>query len=117
MRWFQPSRVVRFGGEQAQALLGVLLRFDPNPAARGHRGETSIAPRERDRLVRVAGELGDRPERAQAPAGLGVGHVIGEKREVVGGAAHGGWSPDVADGFHGNRYGIPSRSPRTTSTP
>ena len=101
-----------FGGEQPQLRGGL----DADAAAGGHRGETWVTQL-RDRLVRVADELGDRPERPQAPAGLMVGHAGGKKFDVARGTPH-GTSPSVLpDGFHGNRNGIPSRSPRTTSTP
>lgn len=95
----------------------VLARLDPDASARGHRRDTRITAREGDGFMRVAHELGDRPERPQAPVRLVIGHLRGKKLALVREVVHGTSPSDCADGFHGNRNGTPSRSPRTTSTP
>jgi hypothetical protein len=95
----------------------VIARLDPNAAARGHGGDTGITVRQRDRLIRVAHKLGNRPERAQAPVRFVIGHPGGKKLDLVRDVAHGTSPSDLIDGFQGNRNGTPSRSPRTTSTP
>jgi hypothetical protein len=66
----------------------VVAGLDSDAAARRHRHESCVSKRQSGRLVGVAREFRDRPERSQAPIGFMIGKLAGEKFEVARGGAH-----------------------------
>src|SRR5262249_59736377 len=74
------------GSEQSHPVAGL----DANASATGHGGKGNVAARQAQRLIRVARELGDRPERSQTPVRPRVGHLGGKKFEIARDVVHGG---------------------------
>ena len=52
------------------------MQPDRDAAARSDGSHPAIRSRERNRLVRIAGEFGDGTERAEAPLRAGIGDLI-----------------------------------------
>src|SRR5215467_1655681 len=75
------------GSEQSHPVAGL----DANASATGHGGKGNVAARQAQRLIRVACELGDRPERSQTPVRPRVGHLGGKEFESARDVVHGGF--------------------------
>jgi len=70
----------RLGRDRAK----LRMADDTQGATRGDRRHSSLVAVQRGRLVGIARELGDGAERAEAPAGFGVGKSFGEKLQQIG---------------------------------
>ena len=97
------------------------LAIEPqrNAAASGHRGERIGGNADLRRLVRVAREFGNGPERPEAPLRAGIGNFAAQQRDVTCGLSHGRRARQLAKYMKPRSPGIgperiPSQSPRAS---